>query len=175
MTGTPLRIRPATPGDADAVAGLHRRARATYYRGHVPDAELDGPAEVLRWHTAWGRAIAGGERTVLCAVRDGRVTAVASFGNPGAEEPGTVLLYQFHTDPGHWRQGIGGALHDACTAAWREAGAGAARLEVYRHNLRARAFYERHGWQPEPPPAPGGTHLRMRLELPDGPGAETME
>jgi hypothetical protein len=41
-------IRIATPDDLDAIATLHAEARATYYRGHIPDEAFDTPAEHAR-------------------------------------------------------------------------------------------------------------------------------
>ncbi|MFD3546442.1 hypothetical protein ACFWUW_12660 [Streptomyces sp. NPDC058655] len=39
------------------------------------------------------------------------------------------------------------------------------RLEVYEHNLRARAFYARQGWLPEPGSAPSGSHRVLWLSV----------
>ncbi|MEC4020083.1 GNAT family N-acetyltransferase [Streptomyces sp. H27-D2] len=174
-------IRAATPADLDAVADLHSRTRTSYYRGRLPDALLDDPAERARCHAAWEHALARPDGGVLCAVRDGAVAAVASFRTPrgaartaaaparaAATVPRDVTLHQFHVDPEHWRSGIGSGLHDACVTAWQTASRSTAHLEVFWHNQRARAFYARHGWQPDAAhrPAPDDTHLRLTLAVP---------
>ncbi|MGW0556290.1 hypothetical protein ACWDZ6_19130 [Streptomyces sp. NPDC002926] len=41
-------IRTAVPADLDAIAALHAEARASYYRGHLPDDAFDGSAEHAR-------------------------------------------------------------------------------------------------------------------------------
>ncbi|MFI2240987.1 GNAT family N-acetyltransferase [Streptomyces chrestomyceticus] len=160
-------VRDATAADLDVIADLHQRARATYYRGRVPDAVLDDPAERERWRDGWARSLARTDGTVLCAERDGAVVGVASYRREDGAPEDTVKLFQLHVDPDRWRDGIGSALHRACVAGWRAAGVTTARLDVYWHNRRARAFYDRHGWQPDDSrrPAPDATHLDLVLPL----------
>ncbi|MEW2086850.1 GNAT family N-acetyltransferase [Streptomyces sp. NPDC005283] len=157
-------IRTAVPADLDAIAALHAEARASYYRGHLPDDAFDGPAEHARTRAGWAAAIERG--AVLCAEKDGTVAGAAAF-----REVGTVMtLTQLHVDPKRWRDGIGTALHTACVQAWQRAGVRTARLEVFEHNSRAQAFYAHHGWLPDPDEPRADTHLVLRLTVP--PAAE---
>ncbi|MEK9522145.1 GNAT family N-acetyltransferase [Streptomyces sp. NPDC087908] len=157
-------IRLATPADLDAVVALHTEARATYYRGHLPDADFLGPEEVARSRTAWTAAV--GRGAVLCAVRDGEVAGIAAYG----ERDGVTHLTQLHVLPARWRAGIGTELHAACVDRWRTAGVPWARLEVFEKNERAQAFYAAHGWTPDPETPRDGDHLVLRLTL--GPETE---
>ncbi|MFF0555285.1 GNAT family N-acetyltransferase [Streptomyces sp. NPDC004266] len=152
-------IRPATADDLDAVVALHTEARATYYRGHLPDDEFLGPEAVAEARARWADAVARG--AVLCAEDDGRIAGVAAHRVDGP----AALLGQLHVAPARWRRGVGGALHAACVAAWRAAGATSARLEVFEGNARARAFYAAHGWTPDPDTPRSGRHLVLRLTL----------
>ncbi|MGW2508806.1 N-acetyltransferase family protein [Streptomyces scopuliridis] len=158
-------IRTAMPDDLDAVAALHAEARATYYRGHLPEDDYDGPAERARVRAGWTRALAGEdpEAAVVCAVDDSGVAGIAAY----RPLEGVMTLTQFHVAPARWRRGIGGALHAACVTAWRRAGAGTTRLEVYEHNTRAQSFYARHGWYPDPHHPRHDTHLVLRFEVPE--------
>ncbi|MFH8928093.1 GNAT family N-acetyltransferase [Streptomyces pristinaespiralis] len=153
-------IRTATLADLDAIAALHAEARATYYRGHIPDEAFDGPAERARNRAGWGRAI--GQGRVLCAERDGVVAGTAAFG----EVDGVMTLSQLHVAPARWRAGVGTELHAACVEAWRGAGVRSARLEVFQENERAQAFYARHGWYPDPDEPLAGNHLVLRFTVP---------
>ncbi|MEU8775268.1 GNAT family N-acetyltransferase [Streptomyces sp. NPDC048606] len=160
-------IRTALPSDLDAIAALHTRARATYYRGHLAEGAYAGAVEVARFREGWARAVARaqGDGAVLCAERDGRVTGVAAF----RTADGVTTLTQLHVDPDHWRRGTGAALHAACLDAWRRAGVDRVRLEVYEHNLRAQAFYASHGWRPDPRDAPRtGSHRVLWLRVAQG-------
>ncbi|MEW2634400.1 GNAT family N-acetyltransferase [Streptomyces sp. NPDC048389] len=152
-------IRTATPADLDAVAALHAEARATYYRGHIPDDAFDSPAEHARTRAGWESAI--GRAAVLCAIRHGTVAGVAAFG----EREGAMTLTQLHVAPGYWRSGVGSELHTAVVEAWQRAGVTTARLEVFEKNTRARAFYSHHGWYPDPEEPLVGNHLILRLTV----------
>ncbi|MGY6022154.1 N-acetyltransferase family protein [Streptomyces spinosirectus] len=156
-----LIIRTALPAEAAAVAELHGRARATYYPDGLPDDGLDWPA-------LWTQAIARPDGQVLCAVREGRMVAIASFRTPEGAAAETVKLFQFHVDPGHWRSGVGTALHTACVEQWRADARRTAVLDVHAGNHRAQTFYARQGWVPDPenPPAEGDHHLFLRFSVP---------
>ncbi|WP_329624169.1 GNAT family N-acetyltransferase [Streptomyces sp. NBC_01255] len=152
-------IRYATAADLDAVTALHTEARATYYRGHLPESAYAGPDELARSRTGWAGAIERG--AVLCAELDGEVAGIAAYG----ERDGVMFLSQLHVAPAHWRRGVGGSLHAACVEAWRAAGVAAAVLEVFEKNERAQAFYAAHGWTPDPDSPRSGNHLVLRLTL----------
>ncbi|MEU6475880.1 GNAT family N-acetyltransferase [Streptomyces sp. NPDC047017] len=162
MDGTPLAaaapllVRTALPAEAGVLAGLMARARSTYYPDGLPDAGAD-------WIARWREAVERPDGQVLCAVREGRVLGLASFRPPPGASAGTVMLYQFHVDPGHWGAGIGTALHAACAGQWRADGHRRAVLEVHADNQRAQRFYAGRGWLPDPVgrPAPGSHHLSL--------------
>ncbi|UUU21090.1 GNAT family N-acetyltransferase [Streptomyces sp. DSM 40750] len=146
-------IRTALPAEAPGITALHARARATYYPDGLPDDGTD-------WLASWRWAIERPDGHVLCAVEQGRITAIASFRTADGAPPDTVYLAQFHVDPEQWRRGTGRALHAACVEEWRADGKRTAGLSVHMDNHRARAFYEGLGWTPDPqhPPAPGDHH-----------------
>lgn len=152
-------IRYATAADLDAVTALHAEARATYYRGHLPESAYAGPDELARSRTGWAGAIDRG--AVLCAELDGEVAGIAAYG----ERDGVMFLSQLHVAPARWRRGVGAALHTACVEAWRAAGVTIAVLEVFEKNERAQAFYAAHGWTPDPVSPHSGNHLVLRLTL----------
>ncbi|MFR0356589.1 GNAT family N-acetyltransferase [Streptomyces sediminimaris] len=156
-----LMIRTVLPAEAAAVAALHLRARATYYPGGLPDDGHDWPA-------LWARAVARPDGQVLCAVREGRLVAVASFRTPQDAPADTVELMQFHVDPDHWCSGVGTALHAACVEQWRADARRTAVLHVHAGNHRAQAFYAHRGWIPDPenPPAEDDHHLCLRFAVP---------
>ncbi|MBD0420908.1 GNAT family N-acetyltransferase [Streptomyces sp. TRM S81-3] len=157
----PLVIRTALPAEAETVAALHLRARATYYPDGLPDDGID-------WAAAWRTAVERPDGHVLCAVERGSVVGIASFRVPEGAPADTVKLFQFHVDPGHWRSGIGTALHAACVEQWRADDRRTAVLDVHAGNRRAQAFYARLGWVPDPehPPAEDDHHLYLRFGVP---------
>jgi ribosomal protein S18 acetylase RimI-like enzyme len=153
-------IRPATVADVDALVEVHRQARDTYYRGVVPDEELDDPGERAELRAAYAGAMSRPGRTLLCAEQERAVVGFAALGPPFEPvldaDPQTVgQLFGLYVRPSHWERRIGGRLHEASTRVWREAGIVTARLEVWEGNERARAFYARRGWQPDGHRRPG--------------------
>ncbi|MFF0436698.1 GNAT family N-acetyltransferase [Streptomyces sp. NPDC004327] len=186
MIGSNIRIQYAISTDLDTVTDLHAEARATYYRGHIPDAAFEGPEELARSRAGWAGAIDAGR--VLVARTGGTGGSDRTGGSDGAGgsggsggsggeivgiaaygiRDGIMTLSQLHVRPAHWRAGIGTALHTACTEAWRAAGVTTARLEVYEHNRRAQSFYAAHGWTPDPDTPRSGAHLVLRLTLAAG-------
>jgi ribosomal protein S18 acetylase RimI-like enzyme len=154
-------IRTALPAEAERIAALHHRARSTYYPDGLPDDGTD-------WTAAWRGAVERPDGHVLCVVEQGAITGIASFRTPEGAPADTVKLFQFHVDPGHWRAGIGTALHAACVEEWRADGKRTAVLDVHVDNRRAQAFYARQGWTPDPgnPPAEGDHHLFLRFSVP---------
>ncbi|WP_317442629.1 GNAT family N-acetyltransferase [Streptomyces collinus] len=156
-----LVIRTAVPAEAEVIADLHFRARSTYYPDGVPQGDVD-------WTKAWRGSIERPDGHVLCAVERSRIVGIASFRTPDGAPARTVKLFQFHVDPGHWRAGIGTALHAACVEEWRADGRRTAVLDVHADNRRAQSFYARQGWTPDPenPPADGDHHLCLRFSVP---------
>ncbi len=155
-------IRTAVAADLDAIAALHAEARASYYRGHIPDEAFDSPAEHARTRAGWAAAI--GRGAVLCAEQDGVIAGVAAF----REVEGVMTLTQLHVAPDRWRDGIGTALHTACVERWSRDRVASARLEVFEHNRRARLFHGARGWVPDPDRPRSGDHLVLRLTLASG-------
>ncbi|BBA96982.1 hypothetical protein RVR_2523 [Actinacidiphila reveromycinica] len=158
-------IRHALIEDLDAICGVHARARATYYEGHLPSESYSGPAELERQRAGTARAITSRERVVLCAMRQDHIVGFAVL---GARFDGDTLFH-FHIDPEVWRTGTGTALHQACVAEWRAAGVALARLEVFAPNARARAFYAKQGWEED---GREDDHVTMRLRIPRRPAPD---
>lgn len=159
-TGTRV-IRTVLSAEAETVAALHARARATFCPEGLPQDGTD-------WLAAWQSAIERPDGHVLCVVEDGRLIGLASFRTPQGSPADRVRLFQFHVDPGHWGRGVGAALHAACVEEWRADSKLTAVLDVPADNRRARAFYARLGWLPDPdsPPAEGDHHLNLRYCVP---------
>jgi GNAT superfamily N-acetyltransferase len=79
---------------------------------------------------------------VLLALRDEEVVGVAV----SRVDECTGELRALYVVPAEWGSGTGNRLHDAAVDGMREDGATAATLWVVEGNVRARRFYERHGW-----------------------------
>jgi ribosomal protein S18 acetylase RimI-like enzyme len=116
----------------------------------------------------WASKVASGT-TGLVACVDDVIVGMALAGSDDSD-PSTGYLSRVYVDPDHQGRGIGSALHDASIRSLGERGFGRATLWVLERNARARAWYERLGWQqtadrkPVYPPA-GIDDVRYRLTL----------
>ncbi len=146
-----LSFRRATAADAEALLALEREASLAAF-GHVfPVDRFPYPeADVLaRWH-------------LVLADPDTVVEVVDAHGDgPGGlvctvayDAHGTVR--QLAVAPEEWGRGLGSAALRHAEAALAAAGHRELRLWCLAENRRARALYERHGWQStgETQPAP---------------------
>lgn len=116
-----------------------------------------------------GRPIVTGSETWVACVGD-RVAGFAAVGAPrrppgqlaaltpaerASAQPvgargGIAELYAIYVDPPAQGAGLGTRLLGHAVDRLRERGFGAAVLWTFVENGLARAFYERHGWRPEP-------------------------
>ncbi|MFC4912768.1 GNAT family N-acetyltransferase [Actinomadura gamaensis] len=167
-----MKVRHATPDDAEALAKVHVAGWQTAYRGIIPDADLDAlrwEDRVARWRE---RAAPGSGVTVLVAEADGEVIGFASSGPPRDEDlaPDRAWeLYAIYLRPSTWRRGVGTALLQRTIEAV-PAHVPALVLWVLDVNARARAFYERNGLAPDGTTVPsriGPPHrdVRYRVQL----------
>jgi ribosomal protein S18 acetylase RimI-like enzyme len=136
-----VRVRPARPDDAAAVAEVHVRTCQAAYE-HVFGAERLAAIDPTRRRTLAERAIASGN--VVVAEQDGKVVGFVSVG-PSTDVDGEGELFAIYLLPEAWGSGAGRDLMDAAKELLRASYTDAT-LYVLDDNPRARRFYEREGW-----------------------------
>jgi GNAT superfamily N-acetyltransferase len=129
-TDLPLRIRPADPCDADAIAAVHR-ASMREAMPWLPD--LHTPEE----DRAWVAQSVLPHQQVWVAETAGRIVGVAAMDTE-------AMLTQLYILPGHQGAGIGSALLETAKAARPDGFS----LYTFQRNTRARQFYEKRGFVP---------------------------
>jgi GNAT superfamily N-acetyltransferase len=142
-----LLLRPAVPGDALAVAGVHVRSWQVGYRGLLPDAYLDG----LRPEDRAPRYTFGStdpkQPATLVAVVEGAIRGFATT-SPARDTDVAAQgeLAALYVDPDWWGRGIGQALLTAARVRLVEQGFTSVILWVLDGNERAKRFYIAGGW-----------------------------
>ncbi len=139
--------------DAATIAASHVRSWQSGYAGVISDDFLKGlgtdlPQRTLRWQTQILAAEAEGW-FMLVGELDGEVAGWLSGGayrGTDSEQPPPGEVYACYVDPAHWRRGVGSALMAEALDRLSRAGYLQAALWVLANNVRARAFYEHHGW-----------------------------
>lgn len=140
-----VRIRLATPGDADALAAVTVGSWRAAYAGLIPDDFLAG-LDVSARATRWREILASGVAVTLAAETADRIVGYVSVGRQEAADSATGVLYAIYVEPSHWGRGIGHVLHEAGLQRLRDEGCTGVELWVLRGNERAISFYARHGW-----------------------------
>ena len=142
--------RPATTGDADAIATIHIAAWRAAYRGMLPDrllAVLDHSLRAALWTDILGRDRP--RSRVMVAEWAGELWGFGDL-RPSPDrdrDPGRVgEVAALYVDPAHWRGGAGRALLAGLTSAAVDFGFETLELRVLEQNDPARRFYERLGW-----------------------------
>lgn len=138
-----VAVRSARPGDAQAIAAVHRESWRTTYAGILP-------LDVIAAHagrsseTVWRRRIAApsvGHNTFVAEV-DGQIVGLASCGDARHLLEGIdAEIYALYVLQSHQRCGAGRALVRACARHFVRQGQFGFYLWVLKAN-RARLFYE---------------------------------
>jgi ribosomal protein S18 acetylase RimI-like enzyme len=140
-------IRPTTAGDWERVRDL----RLEMLRD-TPSAYLESVQDALRhdereWRMRGGRGESASGTSLVAIDADGRwVGAMGGWVPDAAAGPLLVGVYVAPTHRGR-EAGIADALLDAIET-WAGEHGPTLRLEVHEGNHRARAFYERRGYEP---------------------------
>ena len=149
MPYSTMRLRPAQPEDALAVARVHVRSWQIAYRGLLPDDYLsqlrpeDRAAKYNFTHTDPQKPY-----TILAeddALIAGFATTMPSR-DPALPNYGELAALYVHPD--FWNRGIGAALIVAARTRLIEQGFRQACLWLLDGNTRAARFYSIDGWQP---------------------------
>ena len=133
-----VTLRRATPEDSSAVAEIWHLGWQDGHLGYVPQELLEARTEESFRARASERVA---DTTV--AIVDG---VVAGFVMVVGDE-----VEQVYVSAGHRGTGVAGALIGEAEKHVRASGHDKAWLAVVAGNARARAFYERSGWQDEGP------------------------
>lgn len=144
-------VRRARNGDIPGIEAAYFRSwRAAYKDSLEPDV-LNDQAQRRRRSFDWSRGMKDPTAAVLVAVhRKGVVLGVVQVNevlDAPRDLPEITMLY---VDPGAWGSGIAADLLSAGVAWIAGRGHLSARLRVVEDHLRARRFYEREGWTPDP-------------------------
>jgi ribosomal protein S18 acetylase RimI-like enzyme len=146
----PVRIREATPQDAEAIAGIHVRAWQTAYRGQLSDDFLDGlrVEDRLDMHRAALDAPPAEYRMWLAESVERPIGfAVTGKSQDADAEDRTAEFFAIYLEPEQLGTGVGRALFEHAVDDLRERGYRTATLWVLETNERARRFYEIAGWE----------------------------
>ena len=158
-----MLVRPATVGDAPAIAMVHVASWQAACRDALPDPYLDDLAQTMDRRIDHWAATAVAEGEILEVIESANeIVGFASWG-PARDGDHTSWgeLRAIYLHPSVFGRGAGRALHESGVAAMVHAGYRDLLLWVHAANRRAIDFYSRHGWRPD-----GGTDTHPIAEMP---------
>jgi diamine N-acetyltransferase len=153
MNDTGRRIRHAVPDDAAKLAEFGARTFEQSFGA-------DNSPEDMRRHldASWSPALQLAEignpdidTLILCEGADawqGFTQLRAGKVSDGVPSIGSIELWRFYVDKPWQGQGVAAMLMEAAKRRARERGATSMWLGVWERNLRAQAFYRKHGFAP---------------------------
>ncbi len=150
-----MKLRPATPDDAAALARIHIAGwRASY--GGLVDAHFLDSLDEAEWTANWQKWLGSGDTTVIIAhADDGDPAGFISFGKLKTAPPGmspvrplyAAEIYAIYILPTYWGQKLGRRLMDRAARALKDRKQKSLCLWVVEKNTRAVAFYKALGGQ----------------------------
>jgi RimJ/RimL family protein N-acetyltransferase len=148
MTGQ-FTIRPATTADLGTIADNLVEGLSTY-RGWTPMA-WNPPARtemLLGLLQRFPRDGSWAHVAFVGTAPAGHISVRPDRDDADRPRSDVALLTQLFVRERHWGSGLAVRLHDLGVAGMSERGFARGRLLVASGHGRARAFYERQGWQP---------------------------
>jgi len=146
-----VRLRPATPADAPALAALATDAFVAKF-GHLYRKEdLDAFLAEHRTPEVYLAEMADPGTEIALAEVDGAFAGYAVIHAPSefaseSDASRPIALHQLYCAADMTGRGIGGALMDWALGRARAQGCDAVQLSVYGENYAAQRFYARHGF-----------------------------
>ncbi|MBL0085194.1 MAG: GNAT family N-acetyltransferase [Ideonella sp.] len=146
-----MEIVPATPRDAEGIAGVHVNAWQTSYRGIVSDAFLDA-MNVEDRTKRWLALLADPNCEILVAKGQERVLGFVSFGRHRERQssPEQGEIWTIYVHPQAWRSGVGRSLMTEALSTLGRSGYGSTWVWVLAANSQAIAFYSSCAFKPQP-------------------------
>ncbi len=143
-----LQLRSGRGSDGAAMAAVLVAAWRGGYRGIVPDDVIEAQT-VARWEPVLTAAVRDSQmQTVVAVNADGEVVGFAGFGSdPDDPDPRAGYLSSLYVDPAVAGAGAGRRLVARALSELADAGRTRVGLWVFRDNARARALYERCGFE----------------------------
>jgi GNAT superfamily N-acetyltransferase len=143
----PFQLRPAQESDAAAVAGVHAASSHAAYEGIAPAQQLSMDKRTAFWRDA----IEYGEPLVHVAAKGPQLVGFVGYdrSRDAGSKPTCGELWALYVDPGHWGEGIGGALWEAAREGLVEEGCTEVTVWVPLRNERALRLFEQCGFARE--------------------------
>ena len=148
----PVVVRPGSIEDAEGIGRVRILSWQAAYRGIMPQAHLDAmdlADQVGRTERRWPQDSSPAHWVAVSREEIVGWTYVSLLGRDPDLGGSVAEVQACYTLPRLWGQGVGHQMMESVIAHLREHTVGSVVLWLLQDNQRARAFYERQGFQPD--------------------------
>lgn len=142
-----IEIRSVKRGDEKALAHIQTESWRVAFAGIISQEELVRATDAASVEERYAKVLAGNPIDGSLLSVDGRPHCMAIWGKCRGEIcPDSAELICIHSLQDNWGKGYGSMMMERVLTEMKEAGYTEAVLWVFEDNLRARRFYEKHGF-----------------------------
>lgn len=143
-----IQIRTAVPGDEQAVSRIQIESWRAAFADILTEQTLEEHLKEDAIEQMYHHVLADERFHGLLLTLDGQPHAMAFWSAArGEQTPGLAELICIHSLNENWGKGYGSQLMERALAEMKDAGYREVLLWVFEQNLRARRFYEKHGFR----------------------------
>ena len=142
-----VQIRPAVSGDELILAQIQTKSWQAAFADILSPDELEKYTDLQKTTEMYARVLQQGKIRGELLLIDGKPHCMAFWGKSRTDlYPESAELICIHSLQGNWGKGYGAMMMDYLLDKIKTAGYQQVILWVFEQNLRARRFYEKHGF-----------------------------
>ncbi len=143
-----IEIRPARLGDEKRLAHIQTESWKAAFAEILSPEDLAKHTDIRRTEEMYRRVLHRGMIQVAIEFVEGQPHGIAAWGaNRAGLGEKTAELICIHSLRARWGRGYGSAMMAHILSEMKDAGYSGVMLWVFEKNVRARGFYEKHGFR----------------------------
>ena len=143
-----ISIRRAIPGDEQVLAYIQTESWKAAFAGILSSEELERCTDIQKAEQMYHNVLRRDGCNMAIEFVDGKPHCIAAWGKNRCDLGETVgELICIHSLQNNWAKGYGSAMMEYVLTQLQQANYESVILWVFEENIRARKFYEKHGFE----------------------------
>ena len=143
-----ISIRRANPGDEQVLAYIQTESWKAAFAGILSPEELERCTDIQKTEQMYHNVLRRDGCNMAIEFVDGKPHCIAAWGKNRCDLGETVCeLICIHSLQNNWAMGYGSAMMEYVLTQLQQANYESVILWVFEENIRARKFYEKHGFE----------------------------
>ena len=143
-----ISIRRAIPGDEQVLAYIQTESWKAAFAGILSPEELERCTDIQKAEQMYHNVLRRDGCNMAIEFVDGKPHCIAAWGKNRCDLGETVgELICIHSLQNNWAKGYGSAMMEYVLTQLQQANYESVILWVFEENIRARKFYEKHGFE----------------------------